>query len=82
MNAKRLLDIMISGLALLVLSPLMAVVALLILLYMGRPVLFRQVRPGLHGRPFMILKFRSMRDAFDAQGRPLQDSERLTPLGR
>jgi lipopolysaccharide/colanic/teichoic acid biosynthesis glycosyltransferase len=49
---------------------------------MGSPVFFRQTRPGLHGRPFEMIKFRTMRDAVDAQGRPLPDAERLTRLGR
>jgi sugar transferase EpsL len=48
----------------------------------GSPVLFRQVRPGLHGRPFTMVKFRTMRDAVDAAGNPLPDEERLTRLGR
>ncbi|KMS50675.1 sugar transferase [Novosphingobium barchaimii LL02] len=49
---------------------------------MGRPVLFRQIRPGLHGKPFEMLKFRTMRNAFSANGFPLSDAERLTRLGR
>ena len=49
---------------------------------LGSPVLFRQVRPGLHGKPFEMIKFRSMKDAVDAQGNLLPDSKRLTPFGK
>lgn len=79
---KRLFDIAgaVSGLVLL--SPVIAVTAFLIWRQMGAPVLFRQTRPGLHGRPFEMIKFRTMRDAVDAKGNPLPDSERLTRLGR
>jgi len=49
---------------------------------MGSPVLFRQIRPGLNGKPFEMIKFRTMKDAVDAQGNPLPDSERLTPFGQ
>jgi lipopolysaccharide/colanic/teichoic acid biosynthesis glycosyltransferase len=67
---------------LLVFSPVMALVAMAILIRMGPPVLFRQVRPGYRGAPFEVLKFRTMRDACDRDGKPLPDAERLTPLGR
>lgn len=80
--AKRVLDILGAGIGLLLLSPVLLVVSLLILRQMGRPVFFRQIRPGLHGRPFGMVKFRTMRDALDAEGNPLPDSERLTRLGR
>ena len=63
-------------------SPLLALVALLVRLKLGSPVLFRQMRPGLHGRPFTMLKFRTMTDARDASGQLLPDSQRLTPFGR
>ena len=79
---KRVLDILGAGTGLLLLSPVLLVVSLLILRQMGRPVFFRQIRPGLHGRPFGMVKFRTMRDALDAEGNPLPDSERLTRLGR
>lgn len=79
---KRLLDILGAGLGLIMLSPVLAVVAFLIWRQMGAPVLFRQTRPGLYGKPFEMVKFRTMRDAVDAQGHPLPDSERLTRLGR
>jgi lipopolysaccharide/colanic/teichoic acid biosynthesis glycosyltransferase len=61
---------------------MMMVVAVLVRRKLGRPVLFRQVRPGLHGRPFEMLKFRTMRDAFDADGKPLPDKDRITPFGQ
>ena len=79
---KRLLDILIASTALLLLSPLYAFVAYKVKKNLGSPVLFRQVRPGLHGKPFEMIKFRTMRDALDAQGNPLPDSERLTPFGK
>lgn len=79
---KRLLDIIIASIALILLSPLYAFVAYKVKKNLGSPVLFRQVRPGLHGKPFEMIKFRSMKDAVDAQGNPLPDSERLTPFGQ
>lgn len=79
---KRLLDIIIAAIALILLSPLYAFVAYKVKKNLGSPVLFRQVRPGLHGKPFEMIKFRSMKDAVDAQGNPLPDSERLTPFGK
>lgn len=79
---KRLLDILIASTALLLLSPLYAFVAYKVKKNLGSPVLFRQVRPGLHGKPFEMIKFRTMRDAEDAQGNSLPDSERLTPFGK
>ncbi len=79
---KRALDILGAAAGLVLLSLLLAAVALLVRWQMGRPVLFRQTRPGLNGRPFAMVKFRTMRDAADAAGRPLPDAERLTPLGR
>jgi lipopolysaccharide/colanic/teichoic acid biosynthesis glycosyltransferase len=78
---KRLIDIVAAGLALLLLAPLFALVAAAVRVKLGSPVLFRQVRPGLGGRPFTILKFRTMRDAVDGSGRALPDSERLTAFG-
>ena len=79
---KRLLDIIIAGTALIVMSPLYAFVAYKVKKNLGSPVLFRQVRPGLNGKPFEMIKFRTMKDAVDAQGNPLPDSERLTPFGK
>ena len=79
---KRLLDIVIASSALVLLSPVYAFVAYKVRKNLGSPVLFRQVRPGLNGKPFEMIKFRSMKDAVDAQGNPLPDSERLTPFGQ
>ncbi|SFQ10978.1 Sugar transferase involved in LPS biosynthesis (colanic, teichoic acid) [Geopseudomonas sagittaria] len=78
---KRLFDILASACGLLLLSPVIAIVAWQISRKLGSPVLFRQVRPGLNGKPFEMVKFRTMRDALDADGNPLPDSERMTPFG-
>jgi lipopolysaccharide/colanic/teichoic acid biosynthesis glycosyltransferase len=67
--------------ALLVLSPVIAVLAVLVRIKLGSPVLFRQPRPGLKGKPFTLIKFRTMRDAFDSAGKALPDEERLTAFG-
>ena len=79
---KRLLDIIIATMALVLLSPLYAYVAYKVRKNLGSPVLFRQVRPGLHGKPFEMIKFRSMKDAIDENGHPLPDPERLTSFGK
>ena len=79
---KRLLDIIIASIALILLSSLYFYVAHKVKKNLGSPVLFRQVRPGLHGKPFEMIKFRTMKDAVDEQGSPLPDSERLTPFGQ
>lgn len=79
---KRIIDILGAGLGLLLFSPVLAIVAYKIGREMGSPVLFRQTRPGLHGKPFQMIKFRTMRDAVDTDGRPLPDAERLTKLGQ
>jgi len=78
---KRLLDVSVAGAALLLLSPVVAAVALLVRLKLGSPVLFRQERPGLRGKPFTLVKFRTMLDARDADGKPRPDEERLTRFG-
>ena len=79
---KRALDIVLASIGLLVLAPVALVVALAIRLTMGPPVLFRQVRPGLKGKPFVMYKFRTMTDERDEHGNLLPDEQRLTPLGR
>lgn len=79
---KRVFDIVLATIALVVLSPVIALVAWQIGRKMGSPVLFRQVRPGLNGKPFEMVKFRTMKDAIDAAGNPLPDFERLTPFGQ
>jgi lipopolysaccharide/colanic/teichoic acid biosynthesis glycosyltransferase len=79
--SRRIVDVVVSGILLVLLSPLFAAIAIAIRLRLGSPVLFRQVRPGLHGRPFTILKFRTMRDAIGPDGQPLPDEERMTRFG-
>ena len=79
---KRLLDIIVAAAALVLLSPVLLLLARQIRRKLGTPVLFRQVRPGRGGIPFVMYKFRTMRDAADENGRPLPDAERLTPFGR
>ncbi len=79
---KRALDLLYALLLLPLLGPVMLIVWVLVRVRMGRPALFKQVRPGLHGRPFVIHKFRSMLDANDAVGNPLPDKNRLTSFGR
>lgn len=79
---KRILDRAVSLLLLVILSPLLAAVVLLVWATMGRPILFRQTRSGLGGRPFRIIKFRTMANKWDASGRDLPDEVRLTALGR
>ena len=80
--AKRVTDILLAGSALLISAPLMATIALAIRWSMGRPILFRQMRPGYSGEPFKLLKFRTMNAARDARGCLLPDAARLTPIGR
>ena len=79
---KRILDVLVSVAALMMLLPVIGVVALVIHRKLGSPVLFRQIRPGKNARPFQMVKFRTMRDAVDAQGNPLPDSERMTSFGQ
>lgn len=78
---KRMFDIFASFFGLLVLSPVIAIVAWKIRKNLGSPVLFKQVRPGKDGKPFEMVKFRTIRDAVDATGNPLPDSARITPFG-
>lgn len=79
---KRLLDLLLAISAMVLLLPLMIVIAGLVYWKLGRPVLFRQRRPGLHGRPFDLLKFRTMAAASDEFGNSLDDAQRLTRFGR
>lgn len=78
---KRLFDFSVALVLLVLLAPVMLVTALLVARRMGSPVLFRQIRPGLHGRPFAVFKFRTMAEAHGPDGQPLPDDQRLTPLG-
>jgi len=79
---KRLIDIACAVGSLVLLSPVFLAVAIAIRVRMGGPVFFTQERPGLHGHPFTMIKFRTMRDAQDSAGQPLSDAERLTRFGR
>lgn len=78
---KRLFDLIVSSFALLLFSPIIVLVSWKIRKNLGSPVFFRQARPGLHGKSFEMIKFRTMKDAVDAQGNPLPDSERMTSFG-
>jgi lipopolysaccharide/colanic/teichoic acid biosynthesis glycosyltransferase len=80
-RGKRTADILLASLAIAILSPVLLVVAILVRIRLGRPVLFRQRRPGLHGLLFTCLKFRTMNDTRDSSGKLLPDAERLTWLG-
>ncbi|HPL68502.1 MAG TPA: sugar transferase [Smithellaceae bacterium] len=80
--AKRFFDLLLTIPALLILSPFILIVSLSVALLLGTPILFRQPRPGLNGQFFMLLKFRTMTDARDANGALLPDAARLTPFGR
>jgi lipopolysaccharide/colanic/teichoic acid biosynthesis glycosyltransferase len=79
---KRALDLIVALAGLIFLSPVLLVVALLVRIFLGTPVLFRQLRPGMDAQPFEILKFRTMLDANGPDGTPLPDGERLTRFGR
>jgi sugar transferase EpsL len=81
-HLKRLFDIVVAGALLFLLLPVLAGIAVVVAMSMGQPVLFRQERPGLAGRSFTILKFRTMTDTCDASGRPLPDERRITRVGR
>jgi sugar transferase EpsL len=81
-SLRRLFDLALTVLSLIVLAPLLALLALLVRIKLGAPVLFCQQRPGLHGRPFTLYKFRTMTDARDAEGNLLPDAERLTRFAR
>ena len=78
---KRPLDALLSGTALVLLSPVMGITALLVKRKLGSPVLFRQARPGRDEKIFLLCKFRTMTDARDAEGKLLPDEERMTPFG-
>ena len=79
---KRFLDIIFSAILLILAAPILLAVALIVRMGLGRPVFFIQMRPGLYGHPFRMIKFRTMREAVDASGKSLADAERLTPLER
>ena len=82
MTLKRVVDLLVGSALLILLSPVLLLTALGVWLKLGRPILFRQQRPGLHGQSFTLIKFRTMTDARDNQGNPLPDAGRLTAFGQ
>ncbi len=80
--SKRIFDFIAALLGLVILSPIIVLLAILIRIFLGTPVLFRQTRPGYKGKPFTLYKFRTMNDARDAAGNPLPDAARLTDFGK
>ncbi|OHY90047.1 sugar transferase [Vibrio rotiferianus] len=78
---KRLFDLIASSAALILLSPIIILLFIKVRKNLGTPAIFSQTRPGLNGKPFRMFKFRSMRDAFDEEGNPLPDAERITDFG-
>jgi sugar transferase EpsL len=80
-KVKRILDLVGASIALILISPLLLAIAIAVRVNMGTPVLFRQERPGLHGKPFTLLKFRTMTDGVGANGESLPDGSRITRLG-
>jgi lipopolysaccharide/colanic/teichoic acid biosynthesis glycosyltransferase len=79
---KRVMDLALTVPVLLILSPILILISLMVAIWHGFPILFRQKRPGLRGEVFTIYKFRSMRSLVDSQGTPLPDAQRITPLGQ
>ena len=79
---KRTFDLTVASMLLVVFSPMLLIVAIFVRWRLGAPILFKQQRPGRHAVPFYIYKFRTMKDAWDAQGNPLSDEARLTRFGR
>lgn len=82
MDLKRSIDVVFSLLGLVILGPLLVLIGLFLRFHIGSPVIFRQVRPGLHGAPFKMYKFRTMTNCRDANGELLSDEQRLSPLGK
>jgi FlaA1/EpsC-like NDP-sugar epimerase/lipopolysaccharide/colanic/teichoic acid biosynthesis glycosyltransferase len=82
MIAKRMLDVIVAGLVLIIAAPLLVTLSVLVATFLGRPVIFSQERPGLHGKLFRIYKFRTMTDGRDSDGQLLPDGQRLTRFGR
>jgi len=79
---KRVLDFALAAISVVALAPLIAIIAILVYLNLGSPVTYKQQRPGLHGRPFELVKFRSMREAFGEDGQPLPNDQRMTRFGQ
>jgi len=80
--SKRAFDLVMAAVLLIAFAPVLGLAALVVRLSLGSPVFFKQVRPGLHERPFTLIKFRTMKEGYDAAGRPLDDHERITRIGR
>ena len=80
--AKRLIDIIISLIGLIISIPIIVIISLIIYFDMGRPIFFKQIRPGLHAKPFVLYKFRTMLDLKDKNGNILPDEKRLTTIGK
>lgn len=80
--SKRIFDLVLTTVILVFLWPFLLVIALLVRINNGKPVLFKQLRPGLHGKPFMLHKFRTMTEARNSEGDLLPDAQRLTRLGK
>lgn len=78
---KRTIDILVAAVSLLILLPVLLALAVLVRWRLGSPVFFRQTRPGLHEKPFTLIKFRTMRDAVDSSGKRLPDEQRMTGFG-
>jgi sugar transferase EpsL len=81
-KGKRVLDVVLTAVLLLFFFPFLILLALLVWIFLGQPVLFRQERPGLYGKPFTLLKFRTMRDLVGSDENPLPDGERLIGFGK
>ena len=81
-TGKRIFDVVVAGLAVLLLAPLLVLLAIVIRIFLGGPVLFRQVRPGRFGQPFTLVKFRTMTDARGPDGKLLPDAQRIPRFGR
>lgn len=79
---KRLFDLIVSATSLVLFAPIFLIIAILVRLQLGAPVLFCQIRPGKHRKPFKMFKFRTMREAIDQHGNCLPDAQRLTPFGK
>ncbi len=80
--SKRLFDVIFASIGIIITSPLLLLISILCWIFQGRPILFKQLRPGLNNKPFNIYKFRSMKDVYDANGKLLPDEQRITRFGQ
>lgn len=81
-SSKRIIDFVLASVLLILLSPVFIVLCILVRIFLGSPILFTQIRPGLNEKPFHLIKFRTMRDARDNRGNLLSDEARLTKFGK